>query len=102
VARFRLTVRAEADLLSIGSYTLEKWGALQASRYLDELEECCQRLADAPLLGRQCDNVRPGLRRMEHGRHTVFYRPKSEGVAVIRILHQDMLPRWSAFEEEDL
>ena len=102
MARFRLTVRAEEDLLRIGAYTLDRWGALQAARYLDELEACCQQLGDAPSLGRRCDAIRPGLRRMEHGRHTLFYRAQPEGVAIIRILHQDMLPLAAAFAAEEL
>jgi hypothetical protein len=34
----------------------------------------------------------PGLRRLEHGKHVVFYRPKRAGIVVSRILHQGMLP----------
>jgi toxin ParE1/3/4 len=92
VAVFRLTRRAEADLLSLGAYTLRTWGKTQAIRYLHELEACCQALAKNPDLGRKCDEVRPGLRRMEHGRHVVFYRKERGGILVSRILHQRMLP----------
>ncbi len=74
MAAFRFSRRAEADLLSIGDYTLRTWGKAQADRYIGELEVCCQMLADNPALGRLCDDVRPGLRRLEHGRHVVFYR----------------------------
>jgi len=74
VARFRFSRRAEADLLSIGDYTLRKWGKAQAAIDLVELEVSCQMLADNPASGRLCDDVRPGLRRHEHGRHVVFYR----------------------------
>ena len=49
-------------------------------------------LADNPSLGRACDNIRPGLRRMEHARHVVFYRQTPTGVLISRILHQRMLP----------
>jgi toxin ParE1/3/4 len=100
LARFRLTLRAEEDLLRIGGYTLERWGEAQAASYLDGLEECCRLLADSAALGRRCDDVRPGLRRIEHGRHSVFYRLEPGGIAVVRILHQDMVPRRNAFEEE--
>jgi hypothetical protein len=31
VAKFRFSRRAEADLLSIGEYTLRKWGETQAA-----------------------------------------------------------------------
>ena len=84
--------RAETDLFEIGSYTLQRWGAAQTRRYLDELETCCQRLADSPAVGRRCDDIRPGLRRMEQGSHVVFYRERKDGILVSRILHQRMLP----------
>ena len=84
--------RTETDLLDIGAYTLETWGARQTVRYLNELEACCQQLADVPSLGRECDEIRAGLRRFEHGRHVVFYRQETGGIFVTRILHQRMLP----------
>ncbi|HUM05405.1 MAG TPA: type II toxin-antitoxin system RelE/ParE family toxin, partial [Terriglobales bacterium] len=79
MAEFRLSRRAEADLLSIGEYTIREWGITQAARYLTELETCCQMLADNPALGRTCDYVRPGLRRHEHGKHVLFYRQERNG-----------------------
>ena len=82
MARFRLTRRAESDLMEIASYTLERWGEDQTIRYIDDLEACCQQLADNPGLGRACDDIRPELRRMEHGRHDVFYRQEEGGMLV--------------------
>jgi toxin ParE1/3/4 len=92
VAAFRFSRRAEADLLSIGNYTLRTWGKAQAARYIGELEVFCQSLADNPALGRPCDDVRRGMRRMEDGKHVVFYRQELNGILVSRILHQSMLP----------
>ena len=92
MALFRFSRRAEAGLLCIGACTLRTWGDDQAIRYLDDLEACCQMLAGNPALGRRCDDVRPGLRRMERGRHVVFYREDARGILVLRILHQRMLP----------
>jgi len=57
MAKFRLSRRAEADLLSIGEFTLGEWGETQTIRYLGELEKCCQMLADNPFLGRACEHV---------------------------------------------
>ena len=99
MAAFRFSRRAEADLLGIGAHTLRTWGEDQAIRYLDDLEACCQMLADNPMLGRACDDVRPGLRRMERGRHVVFYREDTGGILVSRILHQRMLPERHAIDE---
>ena len=97
----RFSRRAEADMLSIGAYTLRTWGESQAIRYLGDLEACCQMLADNPALGRTCDDVRPGLRRMEFGRHVVFYREDTGGILVSRILHQRMLPERHVIDGED-
>jgi len=92
VPAFRYSRRAEADLLSIGRYTLRTWGREQTTRYIDDLEACCQMLAGNPMLGRTCDHIRPGLRRMERGQHAMFYRESARGIRVSRILHQRMLP----------
>lgn len=51
-------------------------------------------------LGRTCDDVRPGLRRMECGRHVVFYRSEAGGILISRILHQRMLPGRHAIDDE--
>lgn len=92
MAAFRFSRRAEVDLLNIARYTLRTWGKAQTASYLGELEAFCQTLADNPALGRACDHIRPGLRRMEHGKHVIFYRRGSTGILVSRILHQGMLP----------
>ena len=92
MAAFRFSRRAETDLLSIGEYTLRTWGKVQAARYINELELCCQTLADNPALGRACDDIRPGLRRLEHRKHVIFYRQQHRGILVSRILHERMLP----------
>lgn len=97
----RFSRRAEADLLGIANYTLRMWGRDQAFRYIEDLETCCQMLAENPALGRSCQEVRPGLRRMEHGRHVVFYRQETEGLLVSRILHQRMLPEGHVFDDQD-
>jgi toxin ParE1/3/4 len=92
VAAVRYSIRAERDLMEIADYTLNRWGVDQALRYLDELEACCCQLAASPALGRACDDILPRLRRMEHGKHVIFYRDAAGGILVSRILHQSMLP----------
>jgi toxin ParE1/3/4 len=87
--------------MDIDAYTLHAWGEDQTIRYIDGLETCCQQLADNPELGRPCDHIRPGLRRMEHARHVVFYRIEAGGIVVSRILHQRMLPERQSIDEEE-
>jgi toxin ParE1/3/4 len=92
---------AKADLLSIGAYTIQTWGAAQAERYLDALEYCAKLLAANPSLGRRCEWIRPGLHRFEKGRHVFFYRREGDGIVISRILHQSMLPDQQYFEDAD-
>jgi len=87
--------------MEIGSYTLHTWGPDQTRRYLAGLESACQTLADKPACGRPCDYVSPGLRRMEQGRHVIFYRVESQGIFISRILHGRMLPAQNIFGDED-
>ena len=97
----RLSRLAEADLMEIGAYTLRTWGPEQTRRYLTDLETACWKLALNPAGGRACDHIRPGLRRLEHGRHVVFFRADSQGVFVSRILHDRMLPAQNIFGDEE-
>jgi len=96
---FRFSRQAEMDLVEIGTYTIQTWGEAQADRYLSQLETCCARLAKNPNVGRACDDIRPGLRRFEHGKHVVFYRKYAREILVVRILHQRMLPERQQFDE---
>ena len=87
-----LTMAATKDLADIDQYSVREWGEAQADRYLNQLEACFLRLAKNPLLGRECSTIRPGLRRIEQGRHAIFYRRTEYGISVSRILHQGMEP----------
>ena len=88
-------------MLSIGDYTLRTWGDLQAARYMNELEACCQMIAENPRIERRCDYIRPGLRRMEHDKHVVSYRKRPEGVFISPILHQRMLAEKMLLDGEE-
>jgi plasmid stabilization system protein ParE len=57
--------------------------------------------AGDPALGRLCEDIRPGLRRFEHGKHVLFYRQESRGILLSRILHQRMLPERHVMDSEE-
>ena len=101
MATVRFSRSAKADLLGIGAYTLQTWGAAHAERYLNTLEGCAKLLAGNPSIGRRCYWIRPGLYRFEKGRHVFFYRQEADGILVSRILHQSMLPEQQYFEDSD-
>jgi toxin ParE1/3/4 len=92
VPQVRISGEAEADIDRIADYTTSTWGWRQTNQYLAKLEDGFDLLAQNPSIGRSCDSIRAGLRRFEIGRHVVFYLPESDGVLVVRVLHQQMLP----------
>jgi toxin ParE1/3/4 len=77
---------------------MKTWGSAQTRRYTQGLRACFQLLAENPSLGRTCDAVHPGLRRLEHGKHVVFYLSQADGVLIVRVLHQQMVPTKPRFE----
>lgn len=101
MARACFSRSAKADLISIAVYTRQTWGVAQAERYLDDLEECSHLLAGNPSLGRPCEWIRPGLRRFERHKHLLFYRQQEDGILVVRILHQSMMPNRQPFGDAD-
>ena len=92
VPQLHISVEAEEDIDRIVAYTAGKWGWRQANRYLARLEDGFDLLAGNPSIGRSCDSIRAGLRRLEIGSHIVFYLPRPDGVLIVRVLHQQMLP----------
>lgn len=92
MAQVRISGEAETDIDRIADYTTSTWGWRQTNQYLAKLEDGFDLLAQNPSIGRTCDSIRAGLRRFEIGRHVVFYLPESDGVLVVRVLHQQMLP----------
>lgn len=86
-----LSPAAQADLEQIWDYTRGRWGVDQAEEYLRELQRAIERAAANPRMGRSCDEIRSGYRKLASGSHTLFYRITTEDVVdVVRILHQRM------------
>ena len=83
---------AESDLIGIWEYSFEQWDAVQADKYLDELNNGIQLLADNPELGANRDYVREGYRVLFVNRHAVYYIVTPSGIRVVRVLHEEMDP----------
>lgn len=89
--RFVLTLKAEADLRQIAAFTAQRWGINQSNTYIGQLDDAFRRHAANPLLGKRCDEIKPGYRKLVQGSHVIFYRQSPEGFTeIIRILRQSM------------
>jgi toxin ParE1/3/4 len=91
-----LVFRAEAsaDLRRIAAETRRAWGEEQAKVYVSGLRDAIKSLREFPLRYPEFE-PRPGLRRMNSGRHAVFYRVGDTSIEIIRVLHvASDLGRW--------
>ena len=85
--RFDLTRSAKADLKSIAKFTQSQWGVRQRNTYLKEMDQVFRSLAENPLMGRPCDEIREGYRKLPHGAHVIYYKqPTDNEVLIILIL----------------
>lgn len=80
--------RAWDDLLEIHRYiAVEKVNPAAADRLLRRIDEVLENLARHPEIGQSLDRFNPGLRAFPVGNYILFYRPISDGVRLIRVLH---------------
>lgn len=83
-------IAAENDLVDIWIYSFDKWGTAQADKYLDQLDDGIQFLAENPLAGTKCDDIRKGYFSYPIKKHVIFYILENEALRVIRVLGGEM------------
>ena len=74
VAEFRLSERAEQDLLDIYDHTERSFGAYQAEAYHAGLERIFDLLASFPRIGRMIAEIAPEFRRFHFPAHAIRLR----------------------------
>lgn len=100
--RFELSLRARGDLVEIGVYGAERWGDEQSARYVSGLHAVFERLVEGRSVGRRCERIRPGLWRIEHVSHVIFFRRVTSGTLIIcRVLHRLMLPTLHPIDDDE-
>jgi len=57
-----------------------------ADDLLDHIGEILELLGQSPLLGRARSELRPGIRSFPVGDYVIFYKPRKDGVTVVRVL----------------
>jgi toxin ParE1/3/4 len=83
----RLTFRAAAaaDLRRVARETRAAWGEAQAALYSAQLRDNIKSLRAFPLRFPEFE-PRPGLRRMNSGRHMVFYLVFDDRIEIVAVL----------------
>ena len=88
---FKITGKAQADLIAIGRFTLKEWGTLRRNNYLLQLDHCFSQLSEHPEIGSACDFIAEGYRKFPQGSHLIFYKQgPMDIVEIIRVLHESM------------
>ncbi len=77
---------AENDLAEIWLYIAQD-NPDNADKLIDEIEETSRKLARFTNMGRNRDELHPGLRSFPVGKYIVFYLPISDGLEIVRVLH---------------
>ncbi len=78
--------QAQTDILEIWDYIAED-SMVEADRWVDRLDEKFALWATQPMMGRNRDELAPGVRSLAFGRYVVFYVPLPDGIDVVRVLH---------------
>jgi len=78
--------RSAQDLEEIGDF-IARDSPRRAVSFVDELEQACEAIADAPLGHEAQPHLRPDLRRAVYGRYLIFYSVREAEVRIERVLH---------------
>ncbi|MBT5164566.1 MAG: type II toxin-antitoxin system RelE/ParE family toxin [Candidatus Thioglobus sp.] len=85
-----LSSKAIEDIEGIINHTFKSFGYDAMLDYHQSLEGCLEILSKNSNIGLNYDHVGLGYRCFYHRSHAIFYKNKSKGVFVIRILHKSM------------
>ena len=89
--RYDLSDAADEDLSDIYTFTYSEFGERQADAYFQSLEECLERLAQNPRLGRDAASLRKGYRLFVHKRHSIYFTQNVSGIFIVRVLGPGMV-----------
>lgn len=92
MAGYRLASNAVADLRGIRTYTRERWGGAQATRYVTQLRDRMRWLAASSDRGRRRADLGKGLFSYPEGSHIIYFRWSEAVLEVVRVLHHRMDP----------
>ena len=85
-AQFRLTEPAIQDIEQIADYIARQSGLDQGERFLNKLDAKFVKIAQFPNLGRQRDEILPGLRSLPMDNYLILYMVIGQDVEIFRVV----------------
>jgi toxin ParE1/3/4 len=77
---------SDNDVFEIASYVARD-NLPAALHLIDVIDEKLRLLAEFPHLGPARDDLGPSLRSFPLGNYVIYYRPRPDGIDVVRVLH---------------
>ena len=81
---------AERDLDDLLTFGTARFGEATADEYLFSCDDAFALILDHPRIGEAIDAIEPGVRKLTHRNHRIFYEIEDECARVLRILHHAM------------
>ena len=84
--QFRLTEPAIRDIEQIADYIARESSLTQAEGFLTRLDAKFSKITQFPSLGRQRDEILPGLRSFPVDQYLILYISANQGVNILRVV----------------
>ena len=87
---YSFTDKAEQDLEGIIDYTANRWGKVQAERYIEQLQQTLNNLVQNPETARSRPELSSGLYSFPFQSHISYFQKSDSRLTITRILHCSM------------
>lgn len=84
--QFRLTEPAIRDIEQIADYIAKQAGLAQSELFLSKLDAKFAKIAQFPNLGRQRNEILPGIRSLSIDNYLILYMPIGQDVEIFRVI----------------
>ncbi len=86
MAKYKLSIEAQEDLIRIYQYGLRTFGEKQADRYFETFFECFETITQRPFSYESVEYLRTGYRRCVCGSDSIFFRVIDGNVEIMAIV----------------
>lgn len=84
---YRTTVEADRDIIEIYVLGAQQFGVAQSERYIDELFDTFELLAENPQMARERRELNPPMRLHPYHAHLIAYLVRDGDILIVRVLH---------------
>lgn len=84
---YHTTVEADRDIIEIYVLGAQQFGVAQSERYVDELFDTFELLAENPKMARERRELNPPMRLHPYHAHLIAYLVRDGDILIVRVLH---------------